>query len=98
MNDRGDAVTSLVYEATARLQDPVYGCVAIISSLQKCVFQLQSELDEVLAQTIMLRTQQSSALSLTISSQSYECINDASDSMLLYPHLDLYTEPGNMPL
>ncbi|KAI3461752.1 hypothetical protein Pfo_018415 [Paulownia fortunei] len=70
VNDRGDAVTSLVYEATARLQEPVYGCVALISSLQKQVFQLQSELDEVLAQTVILRTQLSCALSLMFSSQS----------------------------
>lgn len=70
VTDRGDAVTSLVYEATARIQEPVYGCVALISSLQKRVFQLQSELDEVLAEAVRLRTQLSSALSLIVSSQS----------------------------
>ncbi|XP_057772715.1 LOB domain-containing protein 4-like [Salvia miltiorrhiza] len=68
VTDRGDAAASLVYEATARLQQPVYGCVALIASLQKRVFQLQSELDEVSATTMRLRTQLSSALSFIVSS------------------------------
>nr|GMC61791.1 LOB domain-containing protein 12-like [Ipomoea batatas] len=31
---RADAVSSLVYEANARLRDPVYGCVGAITYLQ----------------------------------------------------------------
>ncbi|KAL0369861.1 UNVERIFIED_CONTAM: LOB domain-containing protein 4 [Sesamum angustifolium] len=71
VDHRGDAVTSLVYEATARLQEPVYGCVALIASLQKQVFRLQSELDEVLAENATLRAQLSVALSLIASCQSF---------------------------
>ncbi|KAG8050846.1 hypothetical protein GUJ93_ZPchr0009g1428 [Zizania palustris] len=41
---RADAVSSLVYEASARVRDPVYGCVAAISSLQQQVSQLQMQL------------------------------------------------------
>ncbi|KAL5205381.1 hypothetical protein ABZP36_033590 [Zizania latifolia] len=41
---RADAVSSLVYEASARVRDPVYGCVAAISSLQHQVSQLQMQL------------------------------------------------------
>ncbi|KAK4276376.1 hypothetical protein QN277_019332 [Acacia crassicarpa] len=44
---REDAVRSLAYEADARLQDPVYGCVGIISGLQLRLNQLQSELIDV---------------------------------------------------
>lgn len=41
---REDAVKSLAYEAEARLRDPVYGCVGLISILQHRLKQLQNEL------------------------------------------------------
>jgi hypothetical protein len=41
---RADAVSSLVYEATARMRDPVYGCAGAISYLQQQVAQLQAQL------------------------------------------------------
>ncbi|XP_059066800.1 protein LATERAL ORGAN BOUNDARIES [Cryptomeria japonica] len=41
---REAAVTSLAYEAEARLRDPVYGCVGAISVLQRQVQLLQKEL------------------------------------------------------
>ncbi|PKA65928.1 LOB domain-containing protein 36 [Apostasia shenzhenica] len=41
---REDAVNSLAYEADARLQDPVYGCVGYISVLQHRLQQLQRDL------------------------------------------------------
>ncbi|XP_059284597.1 LOB domain-containing protein 25-like [Lycium ferocissimum] len=44
-HQREDAVNSLVYEAEARLKDPVYGCVGAISVLQRQVIRLQKELD-----------------------------------------------------
>lgn len=42
---REDAVNSLAYEAEARLRDPVYGCVGLISILQHRVKQAQSDLE-----------------------------------------------------
>lgn len=41
---REDAVNSLAYEAEARLSDPVYGCVGIISILQFKLKQIQINL------------------------------------------------------
>ncbi|KAL4193819.1 hypothetical protein AMTRI_Chr06g178820 [Amborella trichopoda] len=41
---REDAVNSLAYEAEARLRDPVYGCVGVISMLQIQLKQLQGDL------------------------------------------------------
>ncbi|KAJ9177217.1 hypothetical protein P3X46_012456 [Hevea brasiliensis] len=41
---REDAVNSLAYEAEARLHDPVYGCVGLISILQHRLKELQSDL------------------------------------------------------
>ncbi|KAF7828752.1 LOB domain-containing protein 36-like [Senna tora] len=42
---RDDAVKSLAYEAEARLRDPVYGCVGLISILQHRLRQIQVELN-----------------------------------------------------
>lgn len=44
-HQREDAVSSLAYEAEARVKDPVYGCVGAISVLQRQVHRLQKELD-----------------------------------------------------
>lgn len=41
---REDAVTSLAYEAEARLRDPIYGCVGFISILQNRLRQVQNDL------------------------------------------------------
>ncbi|PWA39046.1 LOB domain-containing protein [Artemisia annua] len=41
---REDAVNSLAYEAEARLRDPVYGCVGLISVLQHRLKQVQVDL------------------------------------------------------
>ncbi|KAL4292107.1 hypothetical protein GQ457_14G003680 [Hibiscus cannabinus] len=43
-SQREDAVNSLAYEADARLRDPVYGCVGLISILQKKLRQMQHDL------------------------------------------------------
>jgi hypothetical protein len=52
---RGDAVSSLVYEANARVRDPVYGCVGAISSLQEQVEALQAQLALAQAEMVRLR-------------------------------------------
>ncbi|XP_010238823.1 LOB domain-containing protein 4 [Brachypodium distachyon] len=49
---RADAVSSLVYEATARARDPVYGCAGAISYLQHQVAQLQVQLAVAQAQIL----------------------------------------------
>ncbi|GAB4847018.1 hypothetical protein Ancab_026030 [Ancistrocladus abbreviatus] len=45
VTQREDAVNSLAYEADARLKDPVYGCVAVISILQHQLKQIKSDLN-----------------------------------------------------
>ncbi|KAK1280656.1 LOB domain-containing protein 4 [Acorus gramineus] len=52
---RGDAVSSMVYEANARVRDPVYGCVGAISSLQQQVDSLQTQLALAQAESLHLR-------------------------------------------
>ncbi|GMI92027.1 PEACOCK 1 [Hibiscus trionum] len=63
---RADAVSSLVYEANARVRDPVYGCVGAISYLQNQVSQLQMQLAVAHTQILCIKMQQQSALPVQI--------------------------------
>ncbi|CAD6269153.1 unnamed protein product [Miscanthus lutarioriparius] len=54
---RADAVSSLVYEANARMRDPVYGCVGTISFLQQQVSQLQVQLALAKAEILCVQMQ-----------------------------------------
>ncbi|KAF4384536.1 hypothetical protein F8388_003843 [Cannabis sativa] len=62
--NRDDAVKSIVYEATARVRDPVYGCAGIIFHLQKMVSELNSQLETVTAQVMEIQVQRDKLLSL----------------------------------
>ncbi|CAK9182131.1 unnamed protein product [Ilex paraguariensis] len=62
IHQRGDAVSSLVYEANARMRDPVYGCVGAISFLQNQVSQLQMQLAVAQAEILCIQMQQEPAL------------------------------------
>lgn len=42
--NREDAVNSLFYEAEARIRDPIYGCVGLISFLQQYLKKIQQDL------------------------------------------------------
>ncbi|GLJ14287.1 hypothetical protein SUGI_0229760 [Cryptomeria japonica] len=42
---REEGVKSMVYEASARVHDPIYGCTGEVHRLQKRVLQLQSQLE-----------------------------------------------------
>ncbi|KAK7396424.1 hypothetical protein VNO78_17423 [Psophocarpus tetragonolobus] len=44
VSDRCEAAVTISYEAQARLQDPIYGCVAHIFALQQQVVNLQARL------------------------------------------------------
>ncbi|ONK61822.1 uncharacterized protein A4U43_C08F33950 [Asparagus officinalis] len=57
-HQRSDAVSSLVYEANARMRDPVYGCVGAITFLQNQVSQLQMQLAIAQAEILCIQMQQ----------------------------------------
>ncbi|XP_012448039.1 LOB domain-containing protein 4 isoform X2 [Gossypium raimondii] len=59
VHQRGDAVSSMVYEANARVRDPVYGCVGAISSLQQQIDALQTQLAMAQAEVVHLRQYES---------------------------------------
>ncbi|KAL2549438.1 LOB domain-containing protein 1 [Forsythia ovata] len=54
---RADAVNSMVYEANARLRDPVYGCAGAICQLQKQISELQAELAKAQAEILNMQCQ-----------------------------------------
>ncbi|GLT64335.1 hypothetical protein SLA2020_368380 [Shorea laevis] len=60
-HQRGDAVSSMVYEANARVRDPVYGCVGAISSLQQQIDALQTQLALAQAEVVHLRVRQTAS-------------------------------------
>lgn len=57
-HQRSDAVSSMVYEANARVRDPVYGCVGAISSLQRQIDSLQTQLALAQAEVVHMRVRQ----------------------------------------
>ncbi|KAL6011091.1 hypothetical protein ACLOJK_001535 [Asimina triloba] len=59
---RADAVSSMVYEANARIRDPVYGCAGAICHLQKQVGELQTHLARAQAELLNLQTQQANLM------------------------------------
>ncbi|CAK9173508.1 unnamed protein product [Ilex paraguariensis] len=81
---RGDAVSSLVYEANARVRDPVYGCVGAISYLQNQVSQLQMQLAVAQAEILCIQMQQEPVL------PTPEMDDSDHKSFLLHNHLPQY--------
>ncbi|KAF7816513.1 LOB domain-containing protein 12-like [Senna tora] len=62
VQQRADAVSSLVYEANARMRDPVYGCVGAISYLQNQVSELQMQLAVAQAEILCIQMQNEPAV------------------------------------
>nr|GLL23185.1 LOB domain-containing protein 1-like [Ipomoea trifida] len=56
-DQRADAVNSMVYEASARIRDPVYGCAGAICQLQKQMSEVQAELAKAQAEILNLQCQ-----------------------------------------
>ncbi|XP_020995989.2 LOB domain-containing protein 4-like isoform X1 [Arachis duranensis] len=79
-HQRGDAVSSMVYEANARVRDPVYGCVGAISSLQQQIDALQIQLAVAQAEAVHLRVRQTQTASCSYWTQPHSPTNSASPS------------------
>ncbi|KAK4399682.1 UNVERIFIED_CONTAM: LOB domain-containing protein 1 [Sesamum radiatum] len=61
---RADAVNSMVYEANARLRDPVYGCAGAICQLQYQISELQAELAKAQAEILNMQCQNANLFEL----------------------------------
>nr|AZL49138.1 Dof transcription factor 15 [Boehmeria nivea] len=54
----------MVYEASARIRDPVYGCAGAICQLQKQVSELQAQLAKAQAEVVNMQCQQANLMAL----------------------------------
>ncbi|OIW01518.1 hypothetical protein TanjilG_19444 [Lupinus angustifolius] len=63
-SQREDAVSSMVYEANARIRDPIYGCAGAISQLQNQINELQAQLAKAQAEIINMHFQHSNLVAL----------------------------------
>ena len=54
----------MVYEANARIRDPVYGCAGAICHLQKQVSELQAQLAKAQAEVVNMQCQQANLFAL----------------------------------
>jgi hypothetical protein len=54
----------MVYEASARVRDPVYGCAGSICQLQKQVNELQAQLAKAQAEVVNMQLQQANLVAL----------------------------------
>ncbi|XP_054816294.1 LOB domain-containing protein 1-like [Prosopis cineraria] len=61
---RADAVSSMVYEASARIRDPIYGCAGAVCQLQKQVNELQAQLAKAQAELVNMQLQQANLVAL----------------------------------
>ncbi|XP_055808060.1 LOB domain-containing protein 1-like [Solanum dulcamara] len=88
---RADAVNSMVYEANARIRDPVYGCAGAICQLQKQISELQSEFAKAQAEILNLKCQNSNLLALVC----MEVSENSSSSLLSSDHINDYENNNN---
>ncbi|XP_028807286.1 LOB domain-containing protein 1-like [Neltuma alba] len=63
-SQRADAVSSMVYEASARIRDPIYGSAGAICQLQKQVNELQAQLAKAQAELVNMQLQQANLVAL----------------------------------
>ncbi|KAL1538423.1 LOB domain-containing protein 4 [Salvia divinorum] len=77
---RGDAVSSMVYEANARMRDPVYGCVGAISYLQQQIDGLRQQLALTQAEMLHLRVRQAASPNYSGSQLSYAFVSHSKPS------------------
>lgn len=78
----------MVYEANARLRDPVYGCAGAICHLQKQVNDLQAELAKAQAEVVNMQCQQANLMTLI-------CMEMTTQSPQTSPQLSFEGFQGN---
>ncbi|KAM7276816.1 hypothetical protein ACFE04_018682 [Oxalis oulophora] len=68
---REDTATAIVYEAMARLRDPVYGSTGAIFHLQKMVQELKGQLETTKAQVLELQEQKHQLLVILTTNSNF---------------------------
>ncbi|XP_071706172.1 LOB domain-containing protein 1-like [Rutidosis leptorrhynchoides] len=96
-SQRADAVSSMVYEANARLRDPVYGCAGAICQLQKQVSELQAELAKAQAESLNLQCQHSNLLSMICVEMDQQLVSPPTPpQQTLYDNLNFFSDEVNL--
>ncbi|CAL0304100.1 unnamed protein product [Lupinus luteus] len=92
-SERADAVSSMVYEASARIRDPIYGCAGTICHLQNQVNELEAQLAKAQAEIVNMQVQQTNLMSLI-------CTEAAQSPQELSPQqsVDNFSEDNTMLL
>ncbi|CAL9214114.1 unnamed protein product [Arabidopsis halleri] len=85
-SQRTDAVNSMVYEAEARIRDPVYGCAGSIYHLQRQVSELQAQLAKSQVEMVNMQFQRSNLLELLYKMDQQ---NQEQDNILSFESNDL---------
>ncbi|GKC99675.1 LOB domain-containing protein 1-like protein [Tanacetum coccineum] len=95
---RADAVSSMVYEANARLRDPVYGCAGTICHLQQQLSELQAELAKAQAEMLNLQCRQSNMLTLIRMQmeQQPQAISHPPQQQNVYESLSFFDDNANL--
>ncbi|KAJ8631499.1 hypothetical protein MRB53_024822 [Persea americana] len=98
-SQRADAVSSMVYEANARIRDPVYGCAGAICQLQKQVSQLQTELAKTKAELLNTQTQRANLVAIicmeAAHSQSQSQLDLAASPYTFHGNNGGFSDEGN---
>ncbi|KAG1339137.1 hypothetical protein COCNU_04G014430 [Cocos nucifera] len=85
-SQRADAVSSMVYEANARIRDPVYGCAGAICQLQKQVSELQAQLARAQAELVNMQAQQANVIAL-VCMEMAQSQQPSTESLVTGPYL-----------
>ncbi|GMJ07112.1 hypothetical protein HRI_004380400 [Hibiscus trionum] len=94
--NREDAVKALVYEATTRIRDPVYGSTGAICQLQKMVQELKMQLESMEARVMELQQQRDQFWGILLIVDLLSSINGGSNFSLDFDDSMAY-DPVNFP-
>jgi hypothetical protein len=95
---RADAVSSMVYEASARIRDPVYGCAGAICHLQKQLNDLKAQLTRAHADHAAARAQHAHLLALVCMEVAAESSSSpASTPSAAYCAVDYSSHVAHVP-
>jgi len=88
----------MVYEASARIRDPVYGCAGAICHLQKQVNELQAQLAKSQAELVTMQLQQANLVALIcmeMAQSPQESTQQSVDNFISTPHSGGYQSGMN---
>ncbi|XP_059291464.1 LOB domain-containing protein 1-like [Lycium ferocissimum] len=99
-DQRADAVNSMVYEANARIRDPVYGCAGAICRLQKQICELQADLAKAQVEILNVQTQKANLVALICMEMTQNQENNSStvspDHQQAYGNSTTFLENSNV--